>query len=569
MKGVQGHTHTWRLRLMLGFWLLVLLALVARAVDLHVLQQEFLAEQGKQRNLRVEPLAAHRGVIRDRQGKPLAVSTPVTSLWADPRAVLEAPEHWVRLKGNPVLSRDELASAVRGRENREFVYLERHLPPAEADKVLDQDLPGIHALTEYRRYYPAGEVASHVVGMTNIDEQGQEGVELAFNDVLKGDPGRKKVVRDLRGRVIRDLKVMEPADPGTDLDLSIDLRIQYLAYRELLSAVKKHQAASGSAVVLDAITGEVLAMANHPSYNPNQRARQKPAARRNRAATDLFEPGSTIKPLTVAAALQNNLVTPRTTIDTSPGHIRVGGKTIRDHRNYGRLEVSDVLTKSSNVGATRLALRMDEHRLPRFFGRFGLGEETGLEFPGESQGVLPWRTQWRDIEQATLSYGYGLSMTVLQLARAYAVLANEGERIPLTLRKREAEPAGEQVLDPQVANEVLTMLRSVVSREGTARRAMVPGYDVAGKTGTVHKVTDNGYADDRYIALFAGMAPAEDPRYVTVVLVDDPRGEDYFGGLVAAPAFARIMEGVLRTLEVAPRDPAGTWAGGDEKGGAT
>lgn len=569
MKGVQGRAHPWRLRVMLGFWLLVLLALVARAVNLHVLQQEFLAEQGKERNLRVEPLAAHRGVIRDRQGKPLAVSTPVTSLWADPRAVLDASEQWVRLRDNPVLDRDELARAVRGQEEREFIYLERHLPPNQAEKVLEQDLPGIHALTEYRRYYPAGEVASHVVGMTNIDEQGQEGAELAFNKVLKGDPGRKQVVRDLHGRVIRDLEVMEPADPGAELNLSIDLRIQYLAYRELLAAVSEHEAASGSAVVLDATTGEVLAMANHPSYNPNQRERQKPAARRNRSVTDLFEPGSTIKPLTVAAALQNDLVTPDTTIDTSPGRIRVDGKTIRDHRDYGRLDVSGVLTKSSNVGATRLALRMGEHQLPRFFGRFGLGEDTGLDFPGESQGVLPWRTQWRDIEQATLSYGYGLSVTVLQLARAYAVLANEGVRVPVTLRKRETRPAGEQVLDRGVANQVVTMLRSVVSREGTARRAMVPGYEVAGKTGTVHKVTENGYADDRYIALFAGMAPAEDPRYVTVVLVDDPRGEDYFGGLVAAPAFSRIMEGVLRTLEVAPRDPAGTWAGGDEKGGRT
>lgn len=569
MRGVQGRSHSRRLSVVLGFWLLVLLVLVARAVDLHVLQQEFLAEQGKERNLRVEPLAAHRGVIRDRQGQPLAVSTPVTTLWADPATVLEAPEQWTRLRDNPVLDRDELARAVRGRKDREFLYLERHLPPDKADQVLKQDVPGIHALTEYRRYYPAGEVASHVVGMTNIDEQGQEGVELAFNDTLKGDPGRKKVVRDLHGRVIRDLEVIEPADPGSALDLSIDLRIQYLAHRELLAAVKKHKAASGSAVVLDAATGEVLAMANHPSYNPNKRAGQKPAARRNRAATDLFEPGSTIKPLTVAAALQNDLVSPDTIIDTSPGYIRVDGKTIRDHRDYGRLKVSDVLTKSSNVGATRLALRMGEHQLPRFFSRFGLGEKTQLRFPGESQGVLPWRTQWRDIEQATLSYGYGLSMTVLQLARAYAVLANEGKRVPLTLRKRTTRPEGEQVLDPGVARQVLTMLRSVVSREGTARRAQVAGYEVAGKTGTVHKVTSNGYADDRYIAVFAGMAPAADPRYVTAVVVDDPRGEDYYGGLVAAPAFSRIMAGVLRTREVAPREPAGTWAGGDDQGGRT
>lgn len=570
MKRTTGTTGTGtRLRLMLAFWAVALVALVVRAVDLQVVQHEFLARQGDMRNLRVEPLAAHRGVITDRAGRPLAVSTPVTSLWANPREVLEAREHWAPLRNNDVLDIGELAKKVEGRDHREFVYLARHLAPGQAEKVLSLDIPGIYPLTEYRRYYPAGEVTSHVVGFTNIDERGQEGMELAYDERLRGEPGRKKVVRDLRGRVIRDLEVLEPARPGEGLALSLDLRVQYLAYRELLGAVSRHNARGGSVVVLDAATGEVLAMVNQPAYNPNNRARLEPSTLRNRAVTDLFEPGSTIKPLTVAAALQRGMVTPSTSVDTRPGSIRVGGKTIRDHRNYGVIDVTTILTKSSNVGATKLALNMDDQALPSFFQSFGLGEATGVEFPGESQGVLPFRGRWRDIEQATLSYGYGVSVTALQLARAYAVLANDGVRMPVSLSRRDGQVAGERVVSSEVARSLVDMLETVVSREGTASRARVAGYKVAGKTGTVHKVTDKGYADDRYVALFAGMAPASDPRFVTVVVVDDPRGEDYFGGLVSAPVFSRIMEGVLRTLHVAPDGGTEHWAGGDVGEGRT
>lgn len=562
-KARQKHGTNLRLRyrVMLGVWGVCALALAARAVDLQVVQHDFLVRQGDLRNLRVEPLAAHRGLITDREGRPLAVSTPVTTLWANPGEVLAAREHWSRLNGNPVLDAKALAARVEPHRNREFVYLARHLAPEQAASVLAARVPGIYPLTEYRRYYPAGEVAAHVVGFTNIDEKGQEGVELAFERQLAGQPGRKKVVRDLIGRVIQDIEILQEAAPGRDLSLSIDLRAQYIAYRELLAAVEKHGAKAGTVVVLDARSGEILAMVNQPAYNPNNRARATPDALRNRAVTDMFEPGSTIKPLTVAAALDAGLARPGTRIDTAPGTIRVGNKTIRDTRNYGVIDITTVLAKSSNVGVTRLALSMDEHLLPAFFERMGFGHATGIPFPGESDGLLPLRAHWRDIERATLSYGYGLSVTALQLAQAYAVLANEGVRVPLSLERVEVPPRGERVLDAATARAVLDMLETVVSSEGTARAAGVAGYKVAGKTGTVHKLTRTGYADDQYLSLFAGVAPADDPRLVAVVVIDDPRGHAYYGGQVAAPVFSRIMDGVLRALRIPPEAAPGMIAG--------
>ena len=537
--------HRMRWRFVLGFWMVCACLLLARAVDLQVVQHDFLAHQGDIRNLRVEPLAAHRGVIRDRAGRPLAVSTPVVTLWANPREALEHPEQWSRLAGNSVVTQKDFARKVRRHESREFVYLERGLAPEAAKQVLDLNIPGIHSLTEYRRYYPAGEVSSHVVGFTNIDDEGQEGTELAMDDHLSGHSGRKKVVRDLLGRVIQDIEVLEPAEPGEDITLSIDLRLQYLAYRELLGAVQKHKARGGSAVVVDVRTGEVLAMVNQPAYNPNNRGNLDTAALRNRAVTDLFEPGSTMKPFTVAAALEMGMVTPSTTINTHPGTLRVGSKTIRDHRDYGVIDITTVLTKSSNVGTSKLALAMDQQALPDYLERFGFGRATGISFPGESDGLLPLRSQWRDVERAALSYGYGLSVSAVQLAQAYAVLANDGVKVPLTLKKVDGIPQGEQVLGKTTARQLVQMLETVVSRVGTARRAQVPGYQVAGKTGTVHKVVAGGYADDNYIGLFAGLAPATDPRIVTVVVIDDPRGEDYYGGLVAAPVPPDKPEGLL------------------------
>lgn len=560
-KAARQANSSLRWRFMLVFWAGCACVLVARAVQLQVVQHDFLANQGDIRNLRVEPLAAHRGVIEDRAGRPLAVSTPVTTLWANPGEALEHEEQWSRLGNNPIISRREFARRVNNHKGKEFIYLARGLAPEQARTVLAKQIPGIHPLTEYRRYYPAGEVASHVVGFTNIDERGQEGVELAFEERLSGDPGRKKVVRDLLGRVIQDIEVLEPAAPGQDITLSLDLRLQYLAYKELLAATRRFDAAGGSAVVLDIKTGEILAMVNQPAYNPNNRENLDTGSLRNRAVTDLFEPGSTIKPFTVAAAMAQGLVTPSTVINTHPGYLRVGNKTIRDHRDYGVIDVTTVLTKSSNVGVSKLALSMDPTVLPGYLERFGFGHVTDINYPGESHGVLPFRARWRDVERAALSYGYGISTTALQLAQAYAILANEGRRVPLSLLKVDQPPEGEQVIAPSTARSIVRMLETVVSIEGTASRAKIPGYQVAGKTGTVHKMTPHGYADDRYIGLFAGIAPASNPRIAAVVVIDDPRGESYYGGLVAAPVFSAIVGGVLRTLHVPPDKTDGLIAG--------
>lgn len=565
----EGGVLRLRFRFLLGLWALCAGLLVWRAVDLQVVQQGYLAHQGDIRNLRVEPLAANRGLITDRDGRPLAVSTPVVTLWVNPREAIEAREQWSRLQNNKVLDAKTLARKVTSYPDREFIYLARHLAPEQAQLVLDAKVPGIYPLTEYRRYYPAGEVTAHLVGFTNIDDEGQEGIELAFNESLQGHTGSKKVVRDLLGRVVQDIEILEDARPGQDVRLSIDLRAQYVAYRELLAAVNRYKAKGGSVVVLDAKTGEILAMVNQPAYNPNNRAGVSVAALRNRAVTDLFEPGSTVKPLTIAAALEHGMIQPGTRIDTNPGTIRVANKTIRDHRNYGVIDITTVLSKSSNVATTKIALKMDAQMLPHMFERFGFGHATGIAFPGESDGMLPLRAKWRDIEQATFSYGYGLSVTTLQLAQAYAVLANDGKRVPLSLQRVETAPQGEQIISAKTAHTLVSMLENVVGVDGTARAAAVSGYEVAGKTGTVHKVTSTGYADDRYFGLFAGVAPVSDPRIVTVVVIDDPQGGDYYGGLVAAPVFSRIMSGVLRTLQITPDASPGIIAGGEAPGGRT
>ncbi|MFN3713929.1 MAG: peptidoglycan D,D-transpeptidase FtsI family protein [Alcanivoracaceae bacterium] len=552
---------------MVSAWGLLGIGLLARAVDLHVVQHEFLSRQGDLRNLRIEPLAAYRGVISDRDGRPLAVSTPVTTLWANPREALESREAWTRLANNPVLDSKMLAQRVMPNAQREFIYLARHLAPEQARQVLDLRVPGIYALTEYRRYYPAAEVTSHLVGFTNIDDIGQEGIELAFEDSLRGHTGRKRVVRDLIGRVIQDIEILNEPRPGADMQLSIDLRLQYLAYRELMSAVSRNKASGGSVVVLDARTGEILAMVNQPGYNPNSRVGLTPAAMRNRAVTDVFEPGSTLKTMTIAAALEAGMVTSRTIIDTRPGTMRVAGKTIRDHRNYGVMDLTMAFAKSSNVTTTQLALKMEPQQFQMLLDRFGFGRATGIPFPGESDGVLPIRARWREIEQATLSYGYGMSVTALQLAQAYAAVANDGIRLPVSLMRVSEPGAGERVISSATASTLLDLLGAVVSDDGTARQARVNGYRVGGKTGTVHKIVNGAYAEDNYLSLFAGVAPLEAPRYVAVVVIDDPAGKAYYGGEVAAPVFSRVMEGVLRTMNVPPDKTPGVWAGGAAAGG--
>ncbi len=515
----------------------------------------FLQSQGTARTVRVEPIPAYRGVISDRRGEPLAVSTPVVSLWANPQLVVGDDDRIVLLARALGVDAQQLRRRFEQFRNKEFMYLVRQLTPDEAEKILRLDIAGVYGQQEYKRFYPAGEVVAQLVGFTNIDDRGQEGMELAYERQLAGVPGAKRVIKDLKGRVIKDLELVRSEKPGKNLTLSIDLRLQYLAYRELKAAIGRFQAASGSVVVVDVRSGEILAMVNQPSYNPNDRTRLDTGAMRNRAVTDLVEPGSLMKPLTVVAALESGKFTPDSIIDTSPGYVRVDNKTFVDHSNYGPLTVTGILTKSSQVGITKMALELPPEHIRDVFERVGLGRDTGTGFPGEGVGSLPGKQRWRAIERATFAFGYGLSATPLQLAQAYAVLANNGVHQPVSLLKREPGDGvvpGEQVIDSAVALTVRTMLQNVTLPGGTGTRAAIPAYGVAGKTGTAHKVGAEGYQKSRYISLFAGMVPVHNPRLVTVVVVNDPQGGSYFGGLVAAPVFARVTADALRLLNIAP-----------------
>jgi cell division protein FtsI (penicillin-binding protein 3) len=534
------------------------LALVWRAVDLQIVRKDFLQDQGNARYLRVVSEPAHRGMITDRYGEPLAISTPIDSVWADPQKLIQAREAWPRLAKVLGMKRAALERLLASKRNKEFVYLKRRVSPDLADKVTALEIPGVALAPEYKRFYPAGEVAAHVVGFTNVDDEGQEGMELVYDDRLKSIAGTKRVIKDRFGRIVENVERVTEPQPGEELALSLDLRLQYLAYRELKAAVRNNRADAGSAVILDVHTGEVLAMVNQPAYNPNNRSRLKSSDLRNRAVTDVFEPGSTIKPFTVAAALESGKFTSRTFIDTSPGRLQIGRKTIRDFRDYGVIDVSTIIQKSSNIGASKLALAISPRHLWQTFASVGLGEDTHSEFPGEPAGLLTDFGAWRDIERATVSYGYGLSVTTLQLARAYMALATDGRPLPVSFLRREVEQAQElaSVYTPTVSRKnlraVRQMMELVVEKEGTGMRAAVPGYRVAGKTGTVKKSGVGGYVEDSYIALFAGMAPASDPRLVMVVMIDEPRGEKYYGGIVAAPVFSKVMAGAMRTLNVAP-----------------
>lgn len=545
-------TPGWRLTLVTAALLLAATALVARAAYLQVGDADFLRGQGDARNLRIEPLAATRGLILDRNGQPLAVSTPVISIWANPAQAMTSRDRWKTLARVAGVGYEDLKDRLLRAQGREFVYVRRHLAPEVAEKILALDVPGFHGMTEYRRYYPAGEVAAHVVGFTNIDDVGQEGMELAHESLLGAKVGKRKVVKDLKGRVVEDVEIIEDARPGRDLVLSIDLRIQFLAYRALAATVAQYRAKGGSVVVLDVGTGEVLAMVNLPTFNPNNRAGVRQASLRNRAVTDVFEPGSTMKTFTVAAALESGRFRPGTLIETSPGTLRIGSKVIRDHQNYGTIDVTTVLTKSSNVGSTKLALALPPDDLVSAFSRVGFGQSTNSGFPGESSGSLMRRANWRPIELATLSYGYGLSVTALQLAQSYAILAADGLSRPVTLLRRDGPAPGERVFSEDVSRALVEMLKTVSSDAGTATRARINGYTVAGKTGTVHKLTDSGYAENEYLSVFAGMAPGSRPRVSTVVVVDQPSEGGYFGGVVAAPVFSAVTAGALRTLNVGP-----------------
>ncbi|MDP1520040.1 penicillin-binding transpeptidase domain-containing protein [Porticoccus litoralis] len=533
---------------------------------------EFLQGQGMARTLRTESIPAYRGVITDRRGEPLAVSTPVVTLWANPQLVNVESPALKELAKTLAISHGELKQRLIRYAGKEFMYLERQLTPEQAEEALRLEIPGIYGQGEYKRFYPAGEVTSQLVGFTNIDDHGQEGMELAYDEWLTGVPGAKQVLKDLKGRVIKELGLLRSEKAGENLALSIDLRLQYTAYRELKEAVNKFQAASGSVVLLDARTGEVLAMANQPSFNPNDRGQLNSDALRNRAVTDLVEPGSTMKPLTVLAALESGKYVPETVIDTNPGYIRVGRKTFYDHRNYGVIDLTTLLMKSSQVGTTKIALDLEPEHIREMFARVGIGESPGTGFPGETPGSLPDHRRWRPVERANFAFGHGLSASALQIAQAYAVLANNGIKKPVTLLKTETVPEGVPVVDAELVAKLRTMMTSVTGSGGTATRAAIPAYEVAGKTGTVHKVGKNGYEKNRYVGMFAGMVPADNPRLVAVVVINDPKGGKYFGGEVAAPVFGNVVADALRMLKVPPQIKASeqvTSVVGKKSGGAT
>lgn len=559
MKRVlKDPSHLGRFCLVLAMLAVLLLLLVGRVLSLQIIDTErgyeFLQDQGAMRSVRTAEIPAYRGVITDRRGEPLAVSTPVISIWANP-SILTGSERLGELATALGMEQGELEERLQRYSGKQFMYLKRHMVPVDAREVLALKIGGVRGEREYRRFYPAGEVAAQLVGFTNVDDQGIAGLELAYEDWLKGVPGKKQYIKDLHGEVVRDIGVLQPARPGKDLTLSIDLRLQYLQHRELHKAVIAAGAESGSIVTLDAHTGEVLAMVNYPGYNPNSRKSAKPATMRNRAMTDVYEPGSTMKTLTLVAALESGRFTTETMIDTSPGRIRVGPKVYPDPRNYGLISVSRIIEKSSQVGVTKIALDLGHEPIREVFARFGIGAPVATGFPGESAGSLPDRPRWYATEKVSLAFGYGITATPLQLARAYSAFANDGVQQPVSLLALEGEVGqGERVVSPQIARQVLGVLHAVTGEHGTAKKARVPGYPVGGKTGTVHKVGPGGYIDDEYVALFAGIAPLDNPRVVTVVVINGPQGEAYGGGAAAAPVFSTVTRGALRLLNVPPTE---------------
>jgi cell division protein FtsI (penicillin-binding protein 3) len=555
--GAPG-SFRWRAHLLQGVLALAALILAWRAVNLQLVDYGFLARQGDARFSRVLDIAAHRGTITDRYGEPLAVSTPVDSVWINPEELALATEQIPRLASTLKLEREELARRVTSNLDREFLYLARHRQPAEAAQIKALGIPGVYTSREYRRYYPAGEVTGHLLGFTNVDDAGQEGLELAFDHWLAGEDGAKRVIQDRYGRIVQNVASIRPARPGRDLVLSIDLRIQYLAYRELKAAIRDQRARAGSVVVLDVATGEVLAMVNQPAYNPNDREQIQGGVYRNRAATDIFEPGSSIKPFFVAAGLASGKYDRRSVIDTSPGFVKVGAKIFEDEHNLGAIDIATVLAKSSNVGMAHIALTLPPQQIWSTLTHLGFGQVSTSGYPGESAGLLPSYAQWRPIGIVTMSHGYGLSVTPLQLAHAYATIGAFGVARPVSFLRVEGAVGGERVLESQVCRELVGMLESVVAAEGTGKLAAIPGYRVAGKTGTAWKASAGGYSTDRYMAVFGGVAPETEPRLAAVVVIDEPGAGLHMGGQVAAPVFSRVIGGALRLLAVAPDQPVRT-----------
>jgi cell division protein FtsI (penicillin-binding protein 3) len=541
----------WRSRTLFLLMLAGLLILLLRAVYLQCIHNTFLQQKGDARYGRTIGVTAHRGMIADRHGEPLAISTPVESVWASPQELEATPQQVKRLAQVLGMNVEEVKSRLSD-TSRDFVYLKRQLPPEQAERVVRQGIVGVSLQREYRRYYPDGEVTAQLLGFTDVDDNGQEGMELALQQQVGGEDGSQRVIKDRRGNVVEDVANVHLPKPGENVTLSIDNKIQYLAFRELKQAVEQHHAKSGSIVVLDAKTGEVLALGNWPSYNPNNRNKPSPDMLRNRALTDQFEPGSTMKPFTVAAALESGKVKPGTLINTSGGKITIDGRTIHDSHPDAMMTVAQVIQKSSNVGAARMALSMTPEMFWRNLNDDGFGEATGSGFPGEATGKLRDYKTWRPIEQATMAYGNGISVNLLQLARAYTVFANDGELLPASLLKQDAPPVGKKIYSATTAHQVRDMMELVVKAGGTAPLAQISGYRVAGKTGTAHKL-ESGHYVDHYIASFVGLAPASDPRLIVAVKIDDPKGAQYYGGEVAAPVFSTVMGGALHLLNT-PND---------------
>ncbi len=529
------------------------IALLGRAVELQVLDKQFLKTEADKRHQATIRVPAYRGKITDRNGEPLAISTSVKSIWVNPGEFDASEQALTALSKAVGVPAKDLLKRLQARAHRRFAYIKRRLSPELADQVIGLGLSGVYAEREYRRFYPAGEVTAHLLGFTNMDDKGQEGMELAYNDWLQGIPGSKRILRDGKRRIIEDMNRSRPPVAGRDLALSIDQRLQYLAYRELKKAVLQQHAKSGSLALLDARTGEVLAMVNQPSYNPNKRTGIKGSVTRNRVVTDLFEPGSTMKPFAVACALELGLYRADSIIDTTPGQMRLGRNLVRDIHNYGVLDVARVLQKSSNVGVSKIALALPPHKFWAFYNNLGFGQPLETGFPGEVGGRLPEYQSWRSsFQQAILAFGYGLSTSTLQLARAYLALANNGIMPMVGLLKKDEAPETHRIMSAKTAVNVRNMLERVVSRDGTALQASVPGFRVAGKTGTVKKVSAGGYDSHAYLSLFAGMAPASRPRLVMVVVIDEPSAGEYYGGTVAAPVFSRVMGEALRIMNEVP-----------------
>ncbi len=561
---MKFHERAPQLRLKLEGWrsrfVFVLVAagftvVAGRAFYLQGMHTDFLQAKGEARYTRVLDMPASRGPVKDRNGQPLAISTPVESIWASPEDLELGEREAATLAQALEMDPRELRQKIANKD-RQFVYLRRQIPPEQAARVMALRIPGVFEQREFRRYYPAGEVMAHVVGFTGIEDNGQEGIELAADDRLAGIPGSRKVIRDRKGRIVEDVESVKAPRDGDEVTLAIDQRLQFLAHRSLKAAVQAQRAKAGSLVVLDAKTGEVLALVNQPDYNPNNRSAITFRHLRNRAVTDLFEPGSTMKPFTVAAALEAGIVTPETQIQTAPGSMTIGGWTISDSSPHGLLSVAQVIQKSSNVGAAKIMLAMPPERMGTFYRELGFGLAPRTGFPGEARGtVRPWST-WRPIEQATMAYGHGLSVSLLQLARAYTIFTNDGRLLPLSLTRREGQPIGKPLISKETARQVTRMMEMAVLPGGTAPLAQVPGYRVAGKTGTAYKPVGGGYDEHKYVSSFVGFGPVSDPRYIVAVMLDEPSGLKHLGGDVGAPVFSSIMAALFRTMAVPPDAPA-------------